>query len=123
MGVITRLQARLLYWSPRGLGLLFALFISIFALDAFGEVRGFWMTALALVMHVLPSLLLLLIVLFAWRWEWMGTLGFSLMAAIYCAWALPRHPSWAAIIGAPMFVIAALYLVCWIKRESINAAK
>ena len=28
---------RVLYWTPRVLGILFALFISIFALDVFGE--------------------------------------------------------------------------------------
>ena len=37
-----------LFWTPRVAGILFVLFLSIFALDVFGETRGFWETLLAL---------------------------------------------------------------------------
>jgi hypothetical protein len=32
----------ILYWAPRLLGILFSLFVSIFALDVFGQGYGFW---------------------------------------------------------------------------------
>ena len=51
---------RLLFWTPRILGLLFAAFIGIFALDVFDEHHGFWETALALGMHLVPTAILLL---------------------------------------------------------------
>jgi hypothetical protein len=39
---------RILLWTPRVLSLLFALFVSLFALDVFGQGYGFWQTTLAL---------------------------------------------------------------------------
>ena len=45
-------RKRLLFWSPRMLCIAFATFISLFALDVFAEGYGFWRTALALVMHL-----------------------------------------------------------------------
>ena len=36
------ISKRLLYWVPRILAILFATFISIFALDVFGEHLPFW---------------------------------------------------------------------------------
>jgi len=36
-----------LHWAPRVLGLLFPLFVALFALDVFGQGQGFWRTALA----------------------------------------------------------------------------
>jgi hypothetical protein len=35
-------KRRMLFWTPRLLSILFAIFISLFALDVFGEGYGFW---------------------------------------------------------------------------------
>ena len=43
-----------LYWSPRILCILFAIFISLFALDVFGEGDGFWEFSLQLVIGLGP---------------------------------------------------------------------
>src|SRR5512136_208534 len=37
-----------LYWAPRVLCIVMAMFISLFALDVFGSGQGFWWTTLAL---------------------------------------------------------------------------
>ncbi len=39
-----RPMKQFLFWSPRVLTILFALFLSLFALDVFGEGYGFWAT-------------------------------------------------------------------------------
>jgi hypothetical protein len=39
---------KVLFWSPRVLGILIAIFISLFALDVFGEGYSFWETIIAL---------------------------------------------------------------------------
>ena len=49
-----------LFWSPRVLTILFALFLSLFALDVFEEDRDFWGTALALFMHLIPTWIVLM---------------------------------------------------------------
>ena len=60
----------ILFWAPRIISILFILFLSLFALDVFGQGYGFWETVQALFMHLLPSLLLVAALLLAWRWEW-----------------------------------------------------
>ena len=54
---------KLIYWSPRILLILFILFLALFSLDVFDEAAGFWQTALALLMHNLPSLILTVILI------------------------------------------------------------
>ena len=60
----------LLFWTPRVLCLLFAVFLSLFALDVFNEGYGFWKTILALLMHLIPTWIVLAILAISWRWEW-----------------------------------------------------
>ncbi len=59
---MTRPVSNLLLWSPRVLGILMALFVGVFALDAVGEGLA------ALLLHFAPTLLLLLVVAVSWRW-------------------------------------------------------
>ena len=49
---------RVFHWSPRVLSILFALFLSIFALDVFSEGYAFAETILALLMHLIPTALI-----------------------------------------------------------------
>jgi hypothetical protein len=67
-----------LFWSPRVLSILFTAFVSVFALDVFGEGHGFWQTCLALLMHLVPSALLLAALLVAWRHQCVGAILFEL---------------------------------------------
>ena len=62
----------ILHWTPRILALLFAVFLSLFALDVFGEGYGFWKTILALVMHLIPTGIVLAVLAVSWRWQWLG---------------------------------------------------
>ena len=49
---------KFLVWAPRIAGILFILFISLFALDVFEMRLGVWGTLFALFMHLIPSILL-----------------------------------------------------------------
>ncbi|NNF56814.1 MAG: hypothetical protein HKN04_01095 [Rhodothermaceae bacterium] len=64
------LAERFLFWAPRGLGIAFAVFLGVFALDVFGEGLGAWETALALLIHLVPTGLVVLALLAAWRQGW-----------------------------------------------------
>ena len=114
--------ARLLYWSPRSLAIAFALFVSIFALDVFDEAHGFWPTTLALLIHLIPVALIVAVLAAAWRWEWVGAVLFSLLAALYAWQVLPRHMDWAAIMATPLLLIAALFLANWLERAKVRSA-
>jgi hypothetical protein len=115
---MSQLGTRLLFWSPRILAIAFAIFLSIFALDVFDEVHGFWLTVLALLIHLMPVGVFVAILIAAWRWEWIGAAGFTVLAALYVGFVLPRHLHWAVVLGipVPLLVIAGLFLADWILQ-------
>jgi hypothetical protein len=73
----------LLFWTPRILCLAFALFVSTFALDVFAEGNGFWKTALALLVHLIPTGIILVVLAVSWRWQWMGAIFFPALGLWY----------------------------------------
>ncbi len=111
-----------LFWAPRILGILFAIFISIFALDVFG--RGFSIaeTVLALGMHLIPTGILLVVLILAWRWEWMGGILFPGLGILYLVTAGGR-PHWSVylIIIGPLFLEGILFLIDWRYRKALRS--
>ena len=59
-----------MFWMPRVAGILFVLFLSLFALDIFEMQLGFWGTIVGLFMHLIPSILLAIALFIAWKREW-----------------------------------------------------
>ena len=107
-----------LYLAPRILCIIFAAFLAIFALDVFTENNGFWQTVVALLMHLVPSFLILVVLAISWRWEWVGAVVFAALGVLYVVMAWGRFPmSVYFIISGPLFVIAGLFLVNWVSRE------
>jgi len=116
-----RRAGQLLFWAPRILCLLFAVFMSVFALDVFGEGYGFWETMLALLMHLIPTALVLVVLAVAWRWEWVGAVLFGALAVFYVVWAWGRFPlSVYFVISGPMALIGVLFLFNWIHRAQLR---
>jgi hypothetical protein len=101
----------------------------MFALDVFGEGYGFWKTLIALTMHLLPSFVLIFALILAWRWEWVGAALFGAAGTLYVTWVFARpippaiRLNWIVTIAGPAFVVAALFLVDWLKRSEIHARK
>ena len=124
---MSELSRRMLYWTPRALCIAYALFLAVFSLDVFSEGRGFWQTLLALVMHNIPSALIVVILVVAWRREWIGTVLFAAAGLSYVMWTM-QHVNlsgevkllWILTIAGPVFVIAALFLVNWLKRAQLH---
>ena len=71
------------YWLPRILGLFFAVFISIFALDAFGGGEPIGEQILGFLIHMIPSYILILILLIAWKWQLAGGILYILIGLFY----------------------------------------
>lgn len=125
---MSELPRRMLYWTPRALCIALALFLAVFSLDVFGEARGFWRTLLALAIHNIPSALIVAILIVAWRREWIGTVLFAAAGSYYIWWTM-QHANlsgavklnWILFIAGPVFVIAALFLVNWMKRGELHA--
>lgn len=113
---------RVLYWAPRALSLLFAGFISLFALDVFDAGYGFWETLLALAMHLIPTALILLVAALAWRWEWVGALAYLGLAVWYVVSTGGRQ-HWTAyvVIVGSLLLLAGLYLLSGWWRSTHRA--
>ena len=103
------------------MALLFAAFISLFALDVFDGQQGFWQTALALAMHLIPTGILLLFVALAWRWAWIGAVAFPALGGFYITAFWGRFP-WPTylIIAGPLFVVGVLFLLSWQRRGEVQ---
>jgi hypothetical protein len=91
----------ILYWLPRILAVLFIAFISVFALDVFSEPQWF----VALIMHLIPSFILIGITVIAWRNELIGGI---LFLAASVAKAIFFH---SIFIAAPATIIGILFLI------------
>jgi hypothetical protein len=116
---------RLLYWCPRILCILFAAFLSLFALDVLDGKYGFWRTILALLIHLIPVFALILVLVIAWRWEWVGAAFFPALGSFYIWWAWSRwrwpYNLWNCLtIAGPLFVLGALFLVNWLYRAELH---
>ena len=113
---------QLLFWSPRVLTLLFAVFLSLFALDVFEEGYGFWDTVVALFLHLIPTWILLIVLAVSWRWEWGGAVMLVVLGLVYIHFAAGRgHPEWALVISGPLFLVGGLFLLNWLKRKQQEA--
>jgi hypothetical protein len=111
----------ILFWIPRGLGLLFAGFLSLFALDVFGEGASIWETIAALLIHLIPTAILLVALALSWRWPWVGGIGFIGFAAWYLAafWNRFPVPVYLMLAGLP-FILGLLFLVDWWHRGALR---
>lgn len=109
---------QLLYWAPRALCILFAALAGLFALDVFNEGQGVWGTALALLMHLVPTFLVLVVLALSWRREWIGGILFIALAVIYAVWSwnMPFGPSAIPLISGMLLLIGALFLLNWQYR-------
>jgi len=112
---------KVIYWSPRILGILFAVFISLFAFDVFGEGYGFWEAILALLIHLVPTYLVIIALVLAWRWEWIGAVLFTGLGIFYIIWTWGKFP-WVTyvVISGPLFLVGILFLVNWITRSEFK---
>ena len=105
---------RALVWAPRILGIAVALFIGVFALDALGEGPR------AMLLHLVPTFVLLLAVLLAWHRPWVGAVVFSALSVGYAA-TVPDRPDWMLVISGPLLVVGLLFLWSWRQPRGSHA--
>ena len=115
----TRL-GNLLLWSPRILGVLVCLFLSLFALDAFGGGKTFIQALPDFGIHVAPMLVLLAVVAVSWRWAWVGGLVFTGLAVAYACFA-GNHIDWILGIAGPLLIVGILFSWSWIHPGELRA--
>ncbi|KXK12121.1 MAG: response regulator receiver protein [Chloroflexi bacterium OLB14] len=100
---------RFFFWSPRVLCIIFAIFLSMFALDVFGESHSFGETIISLLFNLIPSILVVIILTIAWRRDWIGAILFLGLAVFYPIWS--QRLDWAFVISTPLLLISALFFL------------
>ncbi len=113
------LSKKLIFWTPRVLCILFAAFISLFAFDVFDEGRSLGEILLALLIHLVPTGLVLLALILSWRREWVGAVLFSALGILYLIMAWGKI-SWILTISGPLFLVALLFLINWRYRGPLR---
>ena len=120
---MTITQKRILIWAPRLLGLAFACFIGLFALDAFEHGHSVWEKLRDFALHLIPTGVLLLIIALAWRCAWIGAFGAGSLLCLFLYWNFTfRHNVLAAVlvIAGPLALLVVLYLWNWWKRAELS---
>lgn len=114
-----------LYWTPRILGILFLVFLSLFSLDIFEGGYGFWGTIVGLLMHNIPVFILAVVLWISWSYEIVGGTVFTLAGLAYAvmmwknAAMYPEQPSIPAsflILSLPAWIVGGLFLTNWFKK-------
>jgi len=73
---------KIIYWSPRIICILAILFVSLFALDAFGHGGTITDQISDFIMHLVPSFILTLFLLFTWKYELIGGIIFTIIGVV-----------------------------------------
>lgn len=114
-------QRQMLFWSPRIISILFAAFISIFALDVFVEGRGALEATGALLIHLIPTAVILIALALAWRRDLLGAFAFTWLGVLYLLLAWGRlHWSAYLVISGPLFLIGILFLLNWLHKRELS---
>ena len=123
------------------------MFSSLFGLDVFSEGCDFFQTIIALLLHLVPTFIVVIALVIAWRWEWVGAILFVALALFYLRgvevwWDMTKPPgtrpirvlldnylvwSWGRFpwityltISGPLFLVGALFLINWVYRAELR---
>lgn len=99
-----------LFWAPRILLIVFALFLMIFSLDIFDDASSAGEIAIGLFMHNLPSLFLFVLLWLSWKHDLAGAVVFMVLGAVCVVGAIASLASVMAISGQfnPLFLIGSV---------------
>jgi len=116
-----KITKRVLFWTPRIICIVFAVFISIFAFDVFEQGYGILKTIIALLIHLIPTGIVVIILVISWRWEWVGAILFNALAVFYLVWYWGKFPwiNYLALSG-PLFLVGVLFLINWVYRIELR---
>lgn len=111
---------KFLYWLPRVLGILFSLFMSLFALDVFTEGYTLSQVTIAFFIHLLPVYVLIIALLIAWKREVMGGLIFIFLGTFFIIRFSNQDFLSYLIISGCLFLIGLLFILSkFFKRKII----
>jgi hypothetical protein len=121
-----KIGEKIIYWTPRILGILFLAFLFLFSLDVFSPEATTGEIALGLLVHNIPVIVLLLVLIISWKKEIIGGVVFTLIGFLYFIMVTIEGIkegvglnilSWNLVISTPAIVIGALFIAGWINKK------
>jgi hypothetical protein len=118
--------SKFIYWTPRILSILFLLFLAMFSLDVIQPGLSFWEILGGMLMHNIPTFILLIVLLISWKHEIVGGVAFILAGLAYIIQVMSTvittgfqwyYITWAIQISGIAFAIGILFLMNWHKKR------
>ena len=117
---MTKRVQKILYWLPRVLCMLSIVFLSLFTLEVFSEDYGLWKSILQVLIHLVPSLVLLAVLIISWYREWVGGALFTFAGVFYIIMMWGQFPwSFYLVLSGPLLLVGITFLMNWFYRKSI----
>jgi uncharacterized membrane protein len=113
---------KLIFWAPRVLSILFIISIALLSLDVISPELDFRQIFVGLLMHNIPTLVMIIVLIIAWKYEIVGAVFFILAGLLYTLmtsqvkidWYVAL--SWNLTIAGPAILIGILFLISWIRK-------
>ena len=106
-------------WIGRGLAICLSLFLALFALDELQPDKPVGQTVIDVLVHLLPTALVLAVVALSWRRQWIGAVAFVALAVGYAV-SVRFRVDWVLAISGPLFVIGLLYFWSWQRAQTAS---
>lgn len=100
----------IVHWTPRVLGILGILLISMFAFDAFCPQLTFWQQIAGFLIHLIPSLVLTGILILAWYFELAGGIIFAVIGLGTLPWIFVLNYGMNGSIWTTLGVVSLINL-------------
>ena len=120
-----------IHWTPRILGILMILFLSMFALDSFAPNLSLWQQIGGFLIHLIPSYILVAALAVAWKWEKLGGWLFTVIGVVFSIavfllnlnrnhFSAGQSMLTTLIVAVPFIVVGILFLVSYRLRKQTN---
>lgn len=122
---------KVIHWLPRIICILAILFISMFALDAFGPEKTIWQQLGDFSIHLIPSFILIALLVLAWKWEFIGgiifaIIGFGMSPFVFLLnyqrnnFSLGASLSVILMVTFPFVVVGVLFIIShYMKKKEL----
>lgn len=107
-----------LHWAARILGILFALFLSLFAFDVFEGQASIWEQILGFLIHLTPVYVLIIGVILGWKRPWIGGAIFLGFGLYFMVSARGDLLSFLLVGGIPVLIGLLFLADWWLGRKS-----
>ena len=116
-------SGKFLFWAPRIIAIVILGFLFVLSLDVFEPDLPIGQIMMGLLIHNIPTLVLLGVLIISWKHESVGGIVFILAGILYVVVTGRSEDEWytallwSLIIAGPAFLAGILFLLGWLKRK------